>query len=231
MRVILFGATGMVGQGVLRACLLDPRVEQVLVIGRRTTGQQHARLRELVLDDLFTVPALGSQLDGYDACFFCLGVSAVGLKEDAYRRVTHDLTVTVAEALVSRNPQMTFIYVSGQSTDGTAKGSVMWARVKGATENAVSAMPFRATYMFRPGYIQPLHGIKSSTPLYRALYAVLAPIYPVLRALFPRNVTTTDAVGQAMLIAAMGGAPKHVLENHDINELATKAHTSPEQDK
>jgi uncharacterized protein YbjT (DUF2867 family) len=221
LRVIIFGATGMVGQGVLRACLLDPGVTQVLVIGRRPTGQQHATLRDVVLDDLFTVPSLGDQLNGYDACFFCLGVSAVGLKEEAYRRVTYDLTLTVAEALVARNPGMTFIYVSGQSTDSTAQGSVMWARVKGATENAVSALPFKATFMFRPGYIQPMHGIKSSTSWYRLLYSAVGPLYPLLRRLFPRNVTNTDAVGQAMIEVARRGAPKHILENREINELSS----------
>jgi len=211
----------MVGQGVLRACLLDPGVTQVLVIGRRPTGQQQATLRDVVLDDLFTVPSLGDQLNGYDACFFCLGVSAVGLKEEAYRRVTYDLTLTVAEALVARNPGMTFIYVSGQSTDSTAQGSVMWARVKGATENAVSALPFKATFMFRPGYIQPMHGIKSSTSWYRLLYSAVGPLYPLLRRLFPRNVTNTDAVGQAMIEVARRGAPKHILENREINELSS----------
>jgi len=221
LRVIIFGATGMVGQGVLRACLLDPGVTQVLVIGRRPTGQQQATLRDVVLDDLFTVPSLGDQLNGYDACFFCLGVSAVGLKEEAYRRVTYDLTLTVAEALVARNPGMTFIYVSGQSTDSTAQGSVMWARVKGATENAVSALPFKATFMFRPGYIQPMHGIKSSTSWYRLLYSAVGPLYPLLRRLFPRNVTNTDAVGQAMIEVARRGAPKHILENREINELSS----------
>ena len=143
MKVILFGATGMVGQGVLRECVLDPGVEQVLVIGRRATGQQHGKVREVVLDDLFAVPTLGPQLEGYDACFYCLGVSAVGMTEEAYRRVTYDLTMVVARCLVERNPGMTFIYVSGQSTDSSAQGRVMWARVKGAAENAVSALPFR----------------------------------------------------------------------------------------
>ncbi len=167
MKVILFGATGMVGQGALRECLLDPEVEQILVIGRRATGQQHQKLREVVLDDLFAMPTVGADLGGYDACFFCLGVSAVGMTEEAYRRVTYDLTMLIARALVERNPDMTFIYVSGQSTDSSERGRVMWARVKGATENAVSALPFKATYMFRPGYIQPMHGIKSSTGWYR----------------------------------------------------------------
>jgi uncharacterized protein YbjT (DUF2867 family) len=219
----------MVGQGVLRACLLDPGIDGILVIGRRGTGQQHPKLHEVVLEDLFTVPALGEQLTGYDACFYCLGVSAVGMKEESYRRVTYDLTVTVAEALAGRNPQMTFIYVSGQSTDGTARGSLMWARVKGATENAVRALPFKATYMFRPGYIQPMHGIKSSTSWYRLIYSVLGPLYPLLRRLFPRNVTTTDAVGQAMITAARVGARKPVLENQDINELAEATIRGPDR--
>ena len=210
----------MVGQGVLRACLLDPEVTQVLAIGRRTTGQQHAKLREVVLNDLFTVPALGEQLNGYDACFFCLGVSSVGMKEETYRRVTYDLTMTVAEALVARNPRMTFVYVSGASTDSSAQGRIMWARVKGATENAVSALPFKATYMFRPGFIQPMHGVKSSTGWYRAIYALLGPLYPLLSRLFPRAVTNTDLVGEAMIRVARHGAPLHVLENRDINQLA-----------
>jgi uncharacterized protein YbjT (DUF2867 family) len=223
LRVIILGATGMVGQGVLRACLLDPGVEQVLVIGRRPTGQQHARLREVIVEDLFTVPSLGDQLNGYDACFYCLGVSAMGLTEEAYRRVTYDLTLIVATALVARNPGMAFVYVSGQGADSTAQGRVMWARVKGATENALRALPFRAAYMFRPGYIQPMHGIRSGTSWYRAIYAVLGPLYPVIRTLSPRSVTTTDAVGQAMIAAARHGAPTNVLDNHDINELANAA--------
>ena len=226
---MVFGATGMVGQGVLRACLLDGGIDKVLVIGRRGTGQQHAKLVEVLLEDLFTVPALGEQLTGYEACFYCLGVSAVGMKEESYRRVKYDLTVMVAEVLVARNPQMTFIYVSGQSTDGTARGRVMWARVKGATENAVRALPFKATYMFRPGYIQPMHGITSSTSWYRLIYHVLGPLYPVLRRLFPRNVTTTDAVGQAMIAAGRQGAPTVVLENRDINELAEATTHGPDR--
>lgn len=210
----------MVGQGVLRECLLDPAIERVLVIGRRTTGHQHARLRELLLDDLFMVPTLGSELDGYDACFYCLGVSAMGMTEGAYRKVTFDLTMVVARSLVARNPAMTFIYVSGTGTDTSGKGRVMWARVKGITEEAVSALPFRATFMFRPGYIQPMHGIRSSTGWYRAIYTVMGPLYPLLSAVLPHHVTTTELVGRAMIEVAEHGAPAHVLENRDINEVA-----------
>jgi uncharacterized protein YbjT (DUF2867 family) len=223
VKIILFGATGMVGQGVLRECLLDPGVEQVLVIGRRPTGRQEAKLRDVVLPDLFALPSLGDQLAGYDACFFCLGVSAVGMPEVAYRRVTYDLTLSIARALVERNRGMTFIYVSGQNTDSSEKGSAMWARVKGATENAVSALPFKATYMFRPGYIQPMHGIKSSTTWYRVLYAIVAPLYPVLKTLFPRHVTTTEMVGRAMLAVARNGAPQHIFGNEEINAAGASA--------
>jgi len=221
MKVILFGATGMVGQGVLRECLLSPEVEQVLAVGRAETGQKHEKLRELLLKD-FLDASSESTLDGYDACFFCLGVSSAGMKEEDYQRVTYDLTLAAAQVLVRTNPRMTFIYVSGTGTDSTEKGRSMWARVKGRTENALAAMPFRAVYLFRPGFIQPMHGIVSKTRLYRGLYKVLSPLYPVLKAVAPKYVTNTEAVGLAMLATAELGAPKKVLENDDINELARR---------
>ena len=220
MRVILFGATGMVGQGVLRECLLAPEVERVLAIGRRATGVEHAKLREIVRADFTDFTAIAGELSGYDACFFCLGVSSAGMSERAYRAVTYDVTIAAAGTLASRNPGMTFVYVSGAGTDGSERGRMMWARVKGATENALLAMPFRAAYMFRPAYIQPLHGVRSSSPLTRTLYAVTAPLYPVWKALFPRYVTTTEEVGLAMLRVAASGAPKRVLESREIAELA-----------
>ena len=219
MKVILLGATGMVGQGVLRECLLDPEVESVLIIGRSATGQKHEKLKEIVHNDLFDLSVIGSQLLGYDACFFCLGVSAVGMKEEAYRRVTYDLTISVAEALAKLNPTMTFIYVSGANTDSTERGRMMWARVKGQTENALSRMPFKAVYMFRPGYIQPLHGIRTKTTWYRAFYAMMGPLYPLWKSLFPKYVTTTECIGRAMLSVTKRGAPKSVLENQDINNI------------
>ncbi len=212
----------MVGRGVLRECLLEAGVEMVLVIGRRPMGQQHSKVREVLLDDLFAVPSLGAELEGYDACFYCLGVSAVGMTEAAYRRVTYDLTTAVAQCLVARSPAMTFIYVSGTGTDGSGTGRVMWARVKGMTENAVSALPFKATHMFRPGYIQPMHGVTSSTGWYRAIYAVMGPLYPLLNALLPQYVTTTELVGRAMIAVAARGAPMHVLENREINAVAAQ---------
>jgi uncharacterized protein YbjT (DUF2867 family) len=221
MKVIIYGATGMVGQGVLRECLLDPGVERVLAVGRAPTGQRHQKLEELVLADLLDLTPHQAALAGFDACFFCLGVSSAGMSEADYRRITFDLTLATARLLAGLSPTMTFIYVSGQGTDATGTGRIMWARVKGETENALLALPFKAV-MFRPGFIQPLHGITSRTVLYRALYAVFSPIFPVLNALAPGAVTTTERLGRAMLAVARRGAPKPVLETGDINEVAAK---------
>ncbi|PTL77228.1 NAD(P)H-binding protein [Vitiosangium sp. GDMCC 1.1324] len=220
MKVILFGATGMIGQGVLRECLLDPGVERVLAVGRSTTGQQHEKLRELVHTNFLDFSSAEEALSGYDACFFCLGVSSAGMSEQDYRRVTYDFALAAARTLVRLNPGMTFIYVSGAGTDSTARGGTMWARVKGETENALLQLPFKATYMFRPGFIQPLHGVTSKTRLYRAIYAVMGPFYPVLRGLFPKDVTNTEQLGRAMLQVARRGAPARVLETRDINNAA-----------
>jgi uncharacterized protein YbjT (DUF2867 family) len=220
MNVLLFGATGMVGQGVLRECLIDPDVERVLAIGRSATGQSHEKLQQVVHANLFDLSPIESMLAGHDACFFCLGVSSAGMSEKDYARITYDLTIAVAQRLVALNPAMTFVYVSGTGTDTTKHDGSMWARVKGKTENALLNMPFKAAFMFRPGFIQPMHGIKSRTPLYRTLYAVLAPLYPIFRALLPNLVTTTEKVGKAMVRVAKSGAPKTLLENRDINALA-----------
>jgi uncharacterized protein YbjT (DUF2867 family) len=219
VKVILLGATGMVGQGVLRECLLDPEVETVLAIGRNATAQQHEKLHEIVHNDLSDLSAIEGKLSDCDACFFCLGVSAVGMTEEAYRHVTYDLTISVARTLARLNPAMTFIYVSGSGTDSTERGRLMWARVKGKTENALLQMPFKAVYMFRPGYIQPLHGIRTKTRWYRAIYAVIGPLYPIWKLLFPKYVTTTECVGRAMLNVAKRGSPKSVLENQDIRSV------------
>jgi uncharacterized protein YbjT (DUF2867 family) len=217
VKVILFGATGMVGQGVLRECLLDSEVESVLAIGRSKTGRQQEKLQEIVLADLADLAAVEGQLSGYDACFFCLGVSAVGMDELTYYRLTYELTTSIASTLAKLNPGMTFVYVSGTGTDSSERGRAMWARVKGKTENALLQMPFRGAYMFRPGYIQPLHGIRTKTRWCGAMYAVMAPLYPLWKLLFPKYVTTTECMGRAMIQVAKHGAPKHVLESRDIN--------------
>lgn len=217
MRVILFGATGMVGQGVLRECLLDPEVESVLSLVRAPAAQRHAKLREIVRQDLSDLSAIEDQLSGYDACFFCLGVSSLGMAEPDYRRVTLDLTLSVARTLAGQNPSMTFIYVSGAGTDSSGRGRSMWARVKGETENALLKLPFQAAYMFRPGFIRPMHGVVPKTKWLRRVYAVIGPLYPVLKTLGPKYVTTTECVGRAMISVARHGAPKRVLESQDIN--------------
>ena len=209
----------MVGQGVLRECLLDPEVTTVLSIVRSSTGQQHPKLREIVHKDFFDFSSIESELAGFDACFFCLGVSSAGMSEENYRRVTYDITLAAAQTLVKLNPSMTFVFISGAGTDSSERGRVMWARVKGQTENALLRLPFKAAYMFRPAVIVPLHGIKSRTMLYRVPYAILGPLLPLLKRLFPKYVTTTEKLGRAMLIAAKRGAPKPVLESSDINKL------------
>ncbi|MDL9998714.1 NAD(P)H-binding protein [Variovorax sp. J22P240] len=219
MKIMLFGATGMVGQGVLRECLVDGDVTRVLCVGRKPTGQQHPKLSELVVPDMSDFSAVEDKLSGFDACFFCLGVSSVGMSEADYRRITYDLTLAAAQPLARLNPQMTFIYVSGAGTDSTERGPTMWARVKGATENALMRLPFRAAYMFRPGFIEPMHGVRSKTALYQAAYVIAKPVFGLLRRWAPNRVTTSVQVGRAMLVAAKRGAPAPLVEVPDINAL------------
>src|SRR5882672_2505486 len=216
MKIILFGTSGMIGQGILRECLLDPDVELILSVGRAPLQQKHAKLRELITPNLADLSAFESQLTAFDVCFFSLGASAAGLNEENYRRINYDLPLAVATLLVKLNPQMTFIYASGRGTDSTEKGGSMWARVKGQTENALLRLPFKAVYMFRIGAVLPSHGIKSKTPLYNFFYAIGAPLMFLLRKLSPQNVQTTEEVGRAMLAVAKHGAPKSVLESADI---------------
>jgi uncharacterized protein YbjT (DUF2867 family) len=219
MHVLVFGATGMVGQSALRAALQAADVDAVMTVGRTATGMGHAKLRELVALDLFDVDAYAGELAGYDACFFCLGITSAGMTEAAYTRLTYTLTTTVAERLAALNPGMTFVYVSGSGTDSSERGRSMWARVKGRAENALLRMPFRAAYMFRPGFIVPLDGIESKTRSYRIFYDVLAPVLPLLRRMFPRSILTTRELGEAMLTVVRTSAPKTVLEPGDMRAL------------
>jgi uncharacterized protein YbjT (DUF2867 family) len=220
VKVILFGGTGMVGQGALRESLLDPEVTSVLSIVRAPSGQQqHPKLRELVHGDFFDFSPIEGELSGYDAAFFCLGATSAGKSEEQYSRVTFDITVAAAKPLARLNPKMTFVFVSGAGTDSTERGRVMWARVKGKAENAILRLPFKAAYMLRPALIQPMHGIQSRTALYRIPYLILRPLIPWLRKKFPQYVTTTEQLGRAMLTIAKHGAPKVVLESADINKL------------
>jgi uncharacterized protein YbjT (DUF2867 family) len=220
MNVLIFGATGMVGQGVLRECLQDAGVERVQTVGRTATGVRAPKLREIVHANLTSYASIEAQLSGFDACFFCLGVSSVGMSEADYERVTYDITLAAAQTLVHLNPGMTFVYVSGAGTDSSERGRMMWARVKGKTENALLRLPFKAAYMFRPGAIQPLHGVRSKTAAYRVLYSLTAPLLPLLRRMFPGLILTTDQLGRAMLVVARQGASKKVLESRDISALA-----------
>jgi uncharacterized protein YbjT (DUF2867 family) len=219
MKVILFGATGMVGQGCLRECLLDADVETVLAVGRSPTGVQNAKLREIVHDNFLDFSAIESQLAGYDACFFCLGVSSVGMSEERYRHLTYDLTLAAATTLSKLNPGMVFVYVTGQGTDSTEQGRLMWARIKGKTENDLLKLPFKAAYMFRPAGIQPLHGVKSGTAWVQAIYVVASPLLTWLNRVAPKYMTTTEQVGRAMIKVARDGYPKPVLESEDINRV------------
>jgi uncharacterized protein YbjT (DUF2867 family) len=223
MNVIIFGATGMVGQSVLRECLCDPDICSVMAIGRTVSGVRHEKLREIVQADLWHYAAIESELTGFDACFFCLGVSSAGMREAEYAHLTYDLTLAAAGTLCRLNPQMAFIYVSGSGTDSTEQGSSMWARVKGRTENALLRLPFKAAYMFRPGVIRPLHGIRSRTRSYRMLYALLAPVLPLAQRAFPAAIATTDTLGRAMIEVAKHGTAKTYLENADILAVSQSA--------
>lgn len=210
----------MVGQGVLRECLADAGVAEVLLIGRSVQGVRDPKVREIAHANIGDLAAIEAQLAGYDACFFCLGVSSVGMPEAEYRRITYDFTVGAAETLARLNPGMTFIYVSGRGTDSTEKGGIAWARVKGATENALLRMPFRGAYMFRPGVIRPMHGEMAKAEMTRRALKFLGPLIPFVMWIAPDAVTTTERIGRAMLNAVRHGAPKKVLESADINALA-----------
>jgi uncharacterized protein YbjT (DUF2867 family) len=219
MKVILFGATGMVGQGVLRECLLDPGIESVLAVGRSPTGQRAPKLREILHDNFMDFSAIETQLAGYDACFFCLGVSSIGMDEERYRHLTYDITLAAATTLAKLNPQMVFVYVTGRGTDSTEQGSLMWARVKGKTENDLLKLPFKAAYMFRPAGIQPLHGVGSKTTWVQAIYVATGPLLSLLNRAAPKYMTTTEQVGRAMIKVARDGYPRPVLESEDINRV------------
>jgi len=226
MKVVLFGPTGMIGAGALLECLASPIVSAVAAITRSPTGKSHPKLTEVIHQDFFDYARLGTTLSGCEACLFCLGVSAVGLNEDRYSRLTHDLTLAAAAAVLEASPSAVFCYVSGAGTDSTERGRAMWARVKGRTENALLAMPFRAAYMFRPGYIQPRKGIRSKTRWYQAFYSILGPFYPQLHRLFPRYTTTTEHLGRALIAAAAWGYPRRILDSPDINDLSALAAAS-----
>jgi len=216
IKAIITGVTGMVGEGVLHECLLHPDVESVLVINRKPCGVKHDKLKEIIHKDFFDLSSIENQLSGYNACYFCAGVSSVGKKEDEYRRITYDLTLNFANTLLKLNPDLTFCYVSGVGTDSTEKGRIMWARVKGKTENDLLKLPFKDAYMFRPGFIKPTVGLKNA---YKS-YKFFTPFYPIFRKLFPKYVVTLEEVGLAMINVTLFDPDKKVLECKDIAQMA-----------
>lgn len=220
IKAIITGATGMVGEGVLHECLNHPNVESVLVINRNACGVKHTKLKEIIHKDFFDVTSIKDQLAGYNACYFCAGVSSAGKNENEFKHLTYDLTMNFANTLLKvnggENRTMIFCYVSGAGTDSSENGKVMWARIKGKTENDLLNLPFKDAYMFRPGYIQPIKGLKNT----KSLYKFFVPFYPILRKLFPNYVTSLEEIGQAMIAVTLDGSDKKVLECKDIVRLS-----------
>ena len=220
IKAIITGATGMVGEGVLHECLNHPDVESVLVINRRSCGVKHNKLKEIIHKDFFDLTPIESQMAGYNACFFCAGVTSIGKKEDEYRHLTYDMTMNFAQTLIKvggeKSREITFCYVSGMDTDSTENGKRMWARVKGKTENDLMKLPFKNAYMFRPGYIQPIKGLKNTYTVYK----FLAPFYPILKSIFPKYTVTLKELGLAMINVALCSPEKKILECGDIRKAA-----------
>lgn len=219
MKILLTGASGMVGQAALAACIADPRVTEVIALVRSPLNLTHGKVRELLCPDLFQLATIADQLGAPDACLCCAGVSSVGMSEPDYRHQTYDLTLAVARVCIAINPSMHFLYVTGVGTDSTEKGKTMWARVKGATENALTQLGFAGVALFRPGYIQPLAGVKSKVGWYNTIYAIAAPLYPFLKRTFPNHVTDTVTLGRAMLAAVQPNVPTAIYEPVDINRV------------
>jgi uncharacterized protein YbjT (DUF2867 family) len=220
IKAIITGSTGMVGKGVLLECLENPEVEAVLLINRRPVGIQHKKIKEIIHQDFINLDSIRNELSGYNACFFCLGVTSVGKTEEDYRHITYDLTTNFASTVCGLNPGMTFCYVSGAGTDSSEKGRLMWARVKGRTENDILKLPFKNAVMFRPGFIQPVRGEKAVSAVVNILYSLFKPLYPLLKKIFPKYITSTENVGKAMINSVLHGSGKTHPGNDDINKLA-----------
>ena len=216
IKAIIFGATGMVGEGVLHQALLNSDVESVLVIGRKSCNVNHQKLKEIIHNDFYNFSSIENQLTGYNACYFCLGVSSIGMNENDYYRITYELTLQAANVLSNLNSDMTFCYVSGSGTDSSEKRKIMWARIKGKTENDLMKLPFKSVYLFRPGYIKPINGLKNA---YKISIAI-GYIYPLLNLFFQKYICTLEDLGNAMIQITKFGYPKNILENFDITKLA-----------
>jgi uncharacterized protein YbjT (DUF2867 family) len=215
MKVIITGATGMVGEGILFECLENPAIKEVLIVNRRHYNMEHPKLKELLVNDFTKLEGLENQLSDYDACFYCAGISSVGMNEEKYNDITYETTMAFAGQLAKLNPNMVFNFVSGSHTDSTEKGKMMWARIKGKTENALMKLPFKAQYNFRPGFMKPFDGQKNVKTLFKPLIW----LFPIL---LPKISLTLKQVGQAMINAVLKGYPKQVLEIADIKILAAK---------
>jgi len=216
IKAIITGTTGMVGEGVLHECLQHPDVELVLLINRKPCGVKNEKLKEIIRKDFLDLSTIEDQLAGYNACYFCAGVSSIGKKEEEYKHITYDLTMNFANILVKLNPDMTFCYISGVGTDSSETGRSMWARVKGKTENDLLKLGFKDAYMFRPGYIQPTKGLKNAYKIYK----LFTPFYPILKRIFPKYVVSLEEIGNAMINVTLLGSNKKVLECKDIVKLS-----------
>ncbi|HUR30735.1 MAG TPA: hypothetical protein VMZ69_04845 [Saprospiraceae bacterium] len=221
MKVIITGSTGMIGKGCLLECIDNPQVESILLVNRHPIDVKHPKIKEVLVKDFFELELVRDDLKGYDACFYCMGVTSAGMNEADYSRITFEATIEFAKELFSLNPYSTFCYISGAGSDSSEKGNTMWARVKGKTENALLAIGFRNTYMFRPGFIQPTKGIRSRTGWYNAVYTILGPFYFLLKRL-PNYVTNTTTLAKAMIKVASDGYPKKILESADINKIGSE---------
>jgi uncharacterized protein YbjT (DUF2867 family) len=213
MNIIITGATGMVGEGVLLECLQNPSVTKILMVNRKSSPIKHSKLEELIVTDFMKLDAYSTSLSGYDACFYCAGISSIGMNEATYTHITYDTTMNFAGKLASLNPDMVFSFVSGAQTDSSEKGKIMWARVKGKTENALMQLPFKRAYNFRPGFMKPFKEQKNV----KRIFKIIIPVIPIL---FPSQSLTLQQVGQAMINTVLKGYPKQVLEIKDIKELA-----------
>lgn len=220
LKVVITGSTGMVGRGVLLECLENEQVDKVVVVNRYSLEMEHPKLVEVIHEDFFELWTIEHYFEEADACFFCLGVSSAGLSKENYYNITHDLTLKFAESFIDVNPKSTFIYVSGEGTDSSEKKGANWARVKGKTENDLMAMPFKQAFMFRPGMINPVRGEKSRTYVYNVIYAIVRPLYPLLKLIMGNKITTTAKVGKAMINVTSKGYSSSILNTKAINEVA-----------
>lgn len=222
IKVIITGSTGMIGKGILYECLENPSISSILLINRTSIEMEHEKIKEILIEDFHNLSPFRDVLSGYDACYYCLGVSSYRMKEKEYNEITYKMTLHLAKLLSDINPDLSLCYVSAVGSDSSEQGRSMWARVRGKTENAILKLPLKSAYLFRPGYVQPMKGIKSKTSMYTTMYTIVKPFYPIFKYLIPNKVTTTSAIGKAMIYTSLHGSDKTILYNKDINELAVK---------